>query len=246
MFSRIRSHKDVVEAEITDNKSHLHCPAPVGKSQTSELATRMQCLISSRVGEICGLIAHDINNPLQVLFTKIQLAQIAPPNTADLKLLEKETIRVVDLVRTLGQLSRIAASDEFLTLKAIFNPVSQLVQQLLAKRRLQINCSSAINSTTLIRKDLGTFVVLTVFLAACKYLPPDKEVVLSTEMTPTGPGIRIVDNSASIFHSHPVGKYEMVTADHLKPEMQLLRDEICQIGGSASFYQTSSDILVPA
>lgn len=113
----------------------------------AQLQERM--ILSGRlagIGQLAGGIAHEINNPLQVILGRVQILQMrcqGPENIhADLKRVESETMRIAQIVRGMQEFARQEADDASerrpVPLPGVVDAVLELVGFRLRRHRIEV------------------------------------------------------------------------------------------------------------
>lgn len=97
------------------------------------------------VSEVSSGVAHEINNPLQVIMGRVQLAKLGKSPEQNLDVIEKQALRIADIVRALQSLTRnaVAPGREMVDVRSILNEIVALVQGQFHKRSIQINLNIA-------------------------------------------------------------------------------------------------------
>lgn len=98
------------------------------------------------IGQLAGGIAHEINNPLQVILGRVQILQMrcqGPENVhADLKRVESETMRIAQIVRGMQEFARQEADDATerrpVPLSGVVDAVLELVGFRLRRHRIEV------------------------------------------------------------------------------------------------------------
>lgn len=92
------------------------------------------------VGEMTQGLIHEINNPLQVILGKIQIAILDQGYSESLKQIEKQALRIATLVRTVSEVTRKRkkAAIEFIELNSFIENSVGLVQGQIEKRKINI------------------------------------------------------------------------------------------------------------
>lgn len=113
----------------------------------AQLQERM--ILSGRlagIGQLAGGIAHEINNPLQVILGRVQILQMRCEGSenvhADLKRVESETMRIAQIVRGMQEFARQEADDAAerrpVPLSGVVDSVLELVGFRLRRHRIEV------------------------------------------------------------------------------------------------------------
>jgi two-component system, cell cycle sensor histidine kinase and response regulator CckA len=113
--------------------------------QATELATRQAERLSA-VGRMAAGIAHEVNNPIGVLTSRIELMLLEaegnklPAETVeDLRVLHRQTMRVATIAKTLLSFSRPSAPDrDLVDLNEVVGAVLMLVQKEYARHAVHV------------------------------------------------------------------------------------------------------------
>ncbi len=105
----------------------------------------MQTIKLATVGELAGGIAHEINNPLQIILGNIQMAIIGHKTRESLKVVETQAMRIANIVRGLLSMARqkSVASIEYLEINPLIMNTINLVRGQIEKRGIQIKLELA-------------------------------------------------------------------------------------------------------
>ncbi len=98
------------------------------------------------IGQLAGGIAHEINNPLQVILGRVQILQMRCEGSenihADLKRVESETMRIAQIVRGMQEFARQEADDAAerrpVPLSGVVDSVLELVGFRLRRHRIEV------------------------------------------------------------------------------------------------------------
>jgi len=96
-------------------------------------------------GEIAGGVAHEINNPLQVILGRVQIARMGKLTVKNLDVIETQAKRIAAIVRGFQILARGGeqSGKEMVDIKKIINDLIELVQGQFYKRNIQIETEIA-------------------------------------------------------------------------------------------------------
>ncbi len=103
----------------------------------------VQAIRLATVGEISGGIAHEINNPLQIILGRIQISLMKDPNNKTLRMVETQAMRIATIVRGLMTLARQkdVQSRQFVPVASVLEQTLQLVQGQIEKRGVKVQVS---------------------------------------------------------------------------------------------------------
>jgi signal transduction histidine kinase len=100
----------------------------------------MRILRLATVGELAGGIAHEINNPLQIIMGNIQMARMGHKLEKSLEVIEKQSVRIANIVRGLlnmAQQNQVSTS-EFLEINPLIVNTVNLIRGQLDKREIEV------------------------------------------------------------------------------------------------------------
>ncbi len=103
-------------------------------------ANLMRAVKLATVGELAGGVAHEINNPLQIILGKIQIAMMGNTSPDTLKVIEMQALRIATIVRGLLMLAREdqnKASD-FIEINPLITNTLKLIKGQIEKRNIVI------------------------------------------------------------------------------------------------------------
>ncbi len=108
-------------------------------------ANLMHAIKLATVGEIAGGIAHEINNPLQIILGKIQIAKMGKMTPDTFQLLEMQALRIATIVRGLLTLARRGDSngDTAVDFRYLVENTIELIRNQIEKRNITIQVSLA-------------------------------------------------------------------------------------------------------
>ena len=93
------------------------------------------------VGELAKGITHEINNPLQVILGKIQIAMMGTNNQELLKSVEKQSLQIALLVRLIASISKGQSRDsaDTIEINSFIRSTVSLIQNQIEKKGIKIN-----------------------------------------------------------------------------------------------------------
>ncbi|RMG63755.1 MAG: GAF domain-containing protein [Calditrichaeota bacterium] len=100
----------------------------------------VQAIRMATVGEISGGIAHEINNPLQIILGKIQISLMKDPNNETLRMVETQAMRIAAIVRGLMTLARQkdVQSRQYVPVASVLEQTLELVRGQIEKRGVKV------------------------------------------------------------------------------------------------------------
>jgi len=180
-------------------------------SRMSDLQSRMiQAGRLAGIGHLASGIAHEINNPLQVILGRVQILQVRnaeqPEVLADLGRVETEIMRIAHIVRGLQNFSRQEEGEtegKPSRLSTLTESVLELIGYRLHRQGIEV-VRIGFEDSPLIAGDLDQLrhVVLNLCLNALQAMPQGGTLTLETtiredqavlEVADTGPGIATQD-----------------------------------------------------
>jgi len=132
----------VNQTAIAFNRQELHKRLSEKENELKELKkTIFHSGKMALVGEMAEGLIHEINNPLQVILGKIQIAIMDQGYSDSLKQIEKQALRIAALVRTISEVSRKRKKDttEFIELNSFIENTIGLVREQIEKRKISID-----------------------------------------------------------------------------------------------------------
>ncbi len=102
----------------------------------------MRSLKLATVGELAGGIAHEINNPLQIIMGNIQVARMGHKVEESLKVVEAQAMRIANIVRGLLNMARqnnIESNSDYVEVNSLIMSTLNLVRGQIEKRNIEIN-----------------------------------------------------------------------------------------------------------
>ncbi len=105
----------------------------------------MQMARMTAAGEIASGVAHEINNPLQVILGRVQIARMGKLTPENLDIIEAQAKRIAAIVRGFQVLARSDTQfdKESVNIKNIINDLIKLIQGQFYKRNIQIETEIA-------------------------------------------------------------------------------------------------------
>jgi signal transduction histidine kinase len=180
-------------------------------NRMSDLQSRLiQAGKLAGIGQLAGGIAHEINNPLQVILGRVQILQVRneghPEILADLSRVETEIMRIAHIVRSLQNFARQEGGEQkgkAMRLSGLTESVMELVGHRMRRQGIAVE-RIGFEDSPLVSGDLEELrhVVLNLCLNAVQAMPKGGMLTLETrvhesqavlEVTDTGPGIRPED-----------------------------------------------------
>ena len=100
----------------------------------------MRILRLATVGELAGGIAHEINNPLQIIMGNIQMARMGHKLEKSLEVIEKQSVRIANIVRGLLNMAQQnqESTSEFLEINPLIVNTVNLIRGQLEKRDIDV------------------------------------------------------------------------------------------------------------
>ena len=108
-------------------------------------AQLMQAVKLATVGELAGGIAHEINNPLQIILGKIQVAMMGNNSQDTLKVVEMQALRIATIVRGLLMLAKEnkQQASDLVEINPLIVNTLKLVRGQIEKRGIEIELKLA-------------------------------------------------------------------------------------------------------
>ncbi len=105
----------------------------------------MQMAKMAAAGEIAGGVAHEINNPLQVIMGRVQIAKMGKSTLENLDIIEAQAKRIAVIVRGFRALARseTQSTKEVVNIQKIINDLIELIQGQFYKQNIQIEANVA-------------------------------------------------------------------------------------------------------
>ncbi len=146
-------------------------------------ASLMQAVKMATVGELAGGVAHEINNPLQIILGKIQIAMMGNVTPDTLKVIEMQALRIATIVRGLLMLAKENTShnSDLVEINPLITSTIKLIKGQIEKRNIVIKTRLAerlpIISTSAVYLQQ---ILLNFFLTAKKLMAKGGELVVET------------------------------------------------------------------
>ncbi len=111
----------------------------------------IRALRMALVGELAKGITHEINNPLQIILGKIQMAMIGMNHQDVLKHIERQSLQIASLVRTISDISKKPTKDfaEIIEINSFIKNTIDLVRGQIEKRGIKIHLNFDNNSISI-------------------------------------------------------------------------------------------------
>jgi len=108
-------------------------------------ARLMQTIKLATVGELAGGIAHEINNPLQIILGNVQMALMGYKTENNLKIVEAQAIRIANIVRGLLSMAKqnSISKSEYIEINSLIVNTLNLVRGQIEKRGIKLNLELA-------------------------------------------------------------------------------------------------------
>ncbi len=167
-------YKDLEETHIELEKSQVNLLRAV------KLAT---------VGEIAGGVAHEINNPLQIIMGKIQLAKVSEEATDALEIIEMQAMRIATIVRGLLTISKQNGSNrsEYIEVNKLIENTLNLMRTQLEKRGIKIVTDLGDSAPIIVGNSVNLQQILLNFIISSKKrMPSGGLLFVKTGSNPTG------------------------------------------------------------
>jgi len=184
------------------------------------------------VGEIAKGLTHEINNPLQIILGKIQMAAIGTGSQEVLKHIESQSLHIASLLRSFSDISKDRKGDrtKVIELSSFIKNTLEVIRKQVERKGIKIHYCFQNESIT-IHGDSGCLrsLILNSVLEAKKRMPSGGELFISTsiqdngiiqiEFRDTAPTIeRVLDSN--------VTSYDFETADYAEIANVLLAAEM--------------------
>jgi two-component system NtrC family sensor kinase len=105
----------------------------------------MQTIKLATVGELAGGIAHEINNPLQIILGNVQMALMGLKPEESLKVVETQAMRIANIVRGLLSMARqnTKSQNEYLEINSLITATLGMVRGQIEKRGIELRLNLA-------------------------------------------------------------------------------------------------------
>ena len=107
----------------------------------AQLQNRMMRILHlATVGELAGGIAHEINNPLQIIMGNVQMARMGHKLEKSLEVIEKQSVRIANIVRGLLNMAQQnqESTSEFLEINPLIVNTVNLIRGQMEKREIDV------------------------------------------------------------------------------------------------------------
>ncbi len=148
-------------------------------------AQLMQAVKLATVGELAGGIAHEINNPLQIILGKIQVAMMGNHSQDTLKIVEMQALRIATIVRGLLMLAREnkQQASDLVEINPLIVNTLKLVRGQIEKRGIEIELKLAEKLPVITANAIYLQqILLNFFLTAKKQLSRGGKLTIQTRM----------------------------------------------------------------
>ncbi len=150
-------------------------------------ANLMQAVKMATVGELAGGVAHEINNPLQIILGKIQIAMMGNISQDTLKVIEMQALRIATIVRGLLMLAKEEPNraSDFVEINPLIMNTLKLIKGQIEKRNIVIETNLAdrlpvISASSVYLQQI----LLNFFLTAKKLMSKGGTLRIETAHTP--------------------------------------------------------------
>lgn len=137
------------------------------------------------VGEIAQGLTHEINNPLQIILGKIQMASMGMGSQEVLKHIESQTLNIASLIRSLSEISKEGNGDrtDIIEINSFIRNGVDILSKQVEKKGIKILYQFQ-NESNAIHTDLRylRLLVLNSVLEAKKRMPSGGELRISTSI----------------------------------------------------------------
>lgn len=184
------------------------------------------------VGEIARGLTHEINNPLQIILGKIQMAAIETGTQEALKHIESQTLHIASLVRSFSDISNNRRSDRLkgVELNSLIKNTMAVISEQMERKGITIHYFFQNESNT-IHADCGYLrpLILNTVLEAWKRMPSGGELFISTsiegndviriEFRDTAPKIEKASGATVTSHDFETAGYSEIANELLAEEI---------------------------
>ena len=121
----------------------IFCAASAPHDEWAQkLATgMMQMLTRAATTEVIGGVVHEINNPLQVIMGRTQIARMGEKQKESLEIIESQAMRIATITRGLQGFAQRSTKVRPVDITEIINGILDLVKTQFVKRNIQIEKS---------------------------------------------------------------------------------------------------------
>ena len=167
-YTRLYKDLEKTHQELKNSQAHL--------IQAIKLAT---------VGELAGGIAHEINNPLQIILGKIQVARMGHTSPDVFKVVEMQALRIATIIRGLLMLAKenTSQASDFIEINPLIMNTLKLVQGQIEKRGITIQTKLAKNLPVVTANSVYfQQILLNFFLTAKKQMSKGGTLFIETRL----------------------------------------------------------------
>ena len=159
------------------------------------------------VGQLAAGVAHEVNNPLQIILSRVQLLmmrnQEQEPLVQDLKLIEANVKRISRIIRSLLDFARHNSGEEdwkVVDLMPLIGQTAELMRHLMEKAGIALTVTSENNGAPIIYGNVGEIeqVFLNLLINALQATPEGGEIDISVTQENTDVVIRVSDTGKGI------------------------------------------------
>ncbi len=162
----------------------------------------MQTIKLATVGELAEGIAHEINNPLQIILGNIQMAMMGFKPEESLKIVETQAMRIANIVRGLLSMAKqkSVSASEYLEINPLIMNTINLVRGQIEKRGISIHLDLS-NDLPVVMGSSVYFqqILLNFVLHAKKQIERNGEIhIQSRKLSDNSIEIKITDSGVSL------------------------------------------------
>lgn len=159
------------------------------------------------VGQLAAGVAHEVNNPLQIILSRVQLLmmrnQEQEPLVQDLKLIEANVKRISRIIRSLLDFARHNSGEEdwkVVELMPLIGQTAELMRHLMEKAGIDLTVTSKTETTPFIHGNIGEIeqVFLNLLINALQATPKGGCIDILTEEVEDDVVVRVSDTGKGI------------------------------------------------
>ncbi len=131
----------VQQASLAIQYNQLKRTEQKQREQLVDMQTRLMKLIrSATIGDLAGGFAHEINNPLQIIMGNVQMARMGHRLEESLEIIEKQSMRIANIVRGLLNMTRHNndSATQYLEINPLIVNTLNLIRGQIEKRSIKI------------------------------------------------------------------------------------------------------------
>ncbi len=204
------------------------------------------------ISDIIAGVVHEINNPLQVIMGRTQIARLGKNIEDSLQIIEKQTMRIANIVRNLNAFVHHSSSgEEIYSPKEVLEDVLELIASQFNKRNIQVNVAYEATPTISGQKSVFRQILMSSLLNAKKRIGYNGKLFISIKSPQKNQFKLEISDTAPIISKHTIDLLSqplLVALSNPEAEEHIeliaLFQSIRQQGGKAVFKESAAGNLL--